>query len=395
MRLSWNEIRARAAAFTREWEGARYEKGETQSFYNDFFEIFGVRRRSVARYEEHVKKLNDNTGFIDLFWPGVLIVEQKSAGRDLAKAYGQAGEYFDALKDIDRPRYILVSDFQSFELYDLDEREQISFRLSDLAKHVDKFSFILGVQKRTFRDQDPVNIAAAELIGKLHDALEDSGFTGHDLERFLVRLVFCLFADDTGVFEPRGIFLEFLETRTSPDGSDLGGWLTKLFEVLDTEEEKRSKHLDEDLAQFPYINGDLFKGATRIPDFNSDMRDALIEASRFDWSPISPAIFGSLFQSVMDREERRQQGAHYTTEKNILKVIGPLFLDELRAEFEKLKALRTNRKTRLGEFQDKLSRLRFLDPACGCGNFLVIAYRELRALELEQIPITRAHSLRL
>lgn len=383
MRLSWNEIRARAAAFTREWDGARYEKGETQSFYNDFFEIFGVRRRSVARYEEHVKKLNDKTGFIDLFWPGVLIVEQKSAGRDLAKAYGQAGEYFDALKDIDRPRYILVSDFQSFELYDLDEREQIAFRLPDLAKHVDNFSFILGVQKRTFRDQDPVNIAAAELIGKLHDALEDSGFTGHDLERFLVRLVFCLFADDTGVFEPRGIFLEFLETRTSPDGSDLGGWLTKLFEVLDTEEEKRSKHLDEDLAQFPYINGDLFKGATRIPDFSSDMRDALIEASRFDWSPISPAIFGSLFQSVMDREERRQQGAHYTTEKNILKVIVPLFLDELRAEFEKLKALRTNRKARLGEFQDKLSRLRFLDPACGCGNFLVIAYRELRALELE------------
>lgn len=383
MRLSWNEIRARAAAFSREWEGACYEKGETQSFYNEFFEIFGVRRRSVARYEEHVKKLNDTTGFIDLFWPGVLIVEQKSAGRDLIKAYGQAGEYFDALKDVDRPRYILVSDFQTFELYDLDEREKIPFKLADLAKHVDKFSFILGVQKRTFRDQDPVNIAAAELIGTLHDALEDSGFTGHDLERFLVRLVFCLFADDTGVFEPRSIFLEFLETRTREDGSDLGGWLTKLFEVLDTEEARRSKNLDEDLAQFPYINGDLFKGATRIPDFNSEMREALIEASRFDWSPISPAIFGSLFQSVMDREERRQQGAHYTTEKNILKVIGPLFLDDLRAEFEKLKALRTNRAARLREFQEKLSRLRFLDPACGCGNFLVIAYRELRLLELE------------
>lgn len=383
MRLSWNEIRARAAAFSREWEGAFYEKGETQSFYNDFFEIFGVRRRSVARYEEHVKKLNDTTGFIDLFWPGVLIVEHKSAGRDLSKAYGQAGEYFDALSDADRPRYILVSDFQGFELHDLDEREQISFKLADLPKHIDKFSFILGVQKRTFRDQDPVNIAAAELVGTLHDALEDSGFTGHDLERFLVRLVFCLFADDTGVFEPRGIFLEFLETRTSEDGSDLGGWLTKLFEVLDTEEKRRSRHLDEDLAQFPYINGDLFKSATRIPDFNSEMRDALIEASRFDWSPISPAIFGSLFQSVMDREERRQQGAHYTTEKNILKVIGPLFLDELRAEFEKIKTLRTNRAARLGEFQDKLGRLRFLDPACGCGNFLVIAYRELRLLELE------------
>jgi hypothetical protein len=383
MRLSWNEIRARAAAFAAEWAGEGYEKGEAQTFYNDFFEVFGVRRRSVARFEKHVQKLDNTSGFIDLFWPGVLLVEQKSAGRDLAKAYGQAGEYFDALKEAQRPRYILVSDFQTFDLYDLDERESVSFKLEELPRHIDKFGFILGVQKRTFRDQDPVNIAAAELVGKLHDALEESGYTGHDLERFLVRLVFCLFADDTGVFEPRDIFLELLETRTGEDGSDLGGWLAKLFEVLDTPEDKRSKNLDEDLAQFPYVNGDLFKGATRIPDFNGKMRMALIEASRFDWSPISPAIFGSLFQSVMNREERRQSGAHYTTEKNILKVIGPLFLDDLRAEFDKLAALRTNRAARLREFQEKLSRLRFLDPACGCGNFLVIAYRELRLLEIE------------
>jgi hypothetical protein len=383
MRLSWNEIRARAANFATEWAGEWYEKGETQSFYNDFFEIFGVRRRSVARFEKHVQKLDNSHGFIDLFWPGVLLVEQKSAGRDLAKAYGQAGEYFDALRELDRPRYILLSDFQTFELHDLDEREQVTFGLADLPAHIDKFGFILGVQKRTFRDQDPVNIKAAELVGKLHDALEDSGYKGHDLERFLVRLVFCLFSDDTGVFEPRGIFLELLETRTREDGSDLGGWLAKLFEVLDTQENDRSKNLDEDLSQFPYVNGDLFKGATRIPDFNGKMREALIEVSRFDWSPISPAIFGSLFQSVMNREERRRTGAHYTSERNILKAIGPLFLDELRAEFEHLKILRTSRAVKLGEFQLKLSKLHFLDPACGCGNFLVIAYRELRSLELE------------
>src|SRR6185312_3072947 len=134
-------------------------------------------------------KLNDKTGFIDLFWPGVLIVEQKSAGRDLQAAYGQAGEYFDAIKEFERPRFILVSDFQSFELHDLDERETTPFKLADLARNVEKLAFILGIQKRTFRDQDPVNIQAAELVGKLHDALEESGYTGHDLERFLVRLV--------------------------------------------------------------------------------------------------------------------------------------------------------------------------------------------------------------
>lgn len=385
MRLSWNEIRARAATFAADWAGQGYEKGDTQTFYNEFFEIFGVRRRSVARFENHVKKLDNRSGFIDLFWPGVLLVEQKSAGRDLVAAYDQAGAYFDSLKEVDRPRYILLSDFQSFELHDLDERDHASFKLADLPANIDKFGFILGVQKRTFQDQDPVNVKAAELVGKLHDALEDSGYTGHDLERFLVRLVFCLFADDTGVFEPRGIFLEFLETRTNEDGSDLGGWLTKLFEVLDTPEDKRSKNLDEDFAQFPYVNGDLFKTSTRIPDFNRSMREALLEVSAFDWSPISPAIFGSLFQSVMDRAERRRQGAHYTTEKNILKVIGPLFLDELRAEFERLKALRIAKIARLTEFQEKLSKLRFLDPACGCGNFLVIAYRELRLLELDAL----------
>ena len=152
--------------------------------------MFGVRRRNVARYEAHVAKLDNRSGFIDLFWPGVLLVEQKSAGRDLNAAYEQAGEYFDALPERDRPRYILVSDFQTFELHDLDEREVVSFALADLHAHVEAFGFILGVQRRTFRDQDPANIEAAELVGRLHDALHEAGYRGHDLERFLVRIVF-------------------------------------------------------------------------------------------------------------------------------------------------------------------------------------------------------------
>ncbi|MCY3831086.1 MAG: hypothetical protein OXF89_18320 [Rhodospirillaceae bacterium] len=383
MRLSWNEVRVRAAAFAEDWRDAAYEKGESQSLYNDFFAVFGVQRRSVARYEEHVKKLNDSSGFIDLFWPGVLIVEQKSAGRDLEQAYGQAGEYFDALPEHDRPRYILVSDFKTFELHDLDEREVVSFPLADLPANVEKFGFILGVTRRTFRDQDPANNKAAELVGHLHDALEAAGYKGHDLERFLVRIVFCLFADDTGIFE-RDIFLDFIESRTSEDGADLGPWLAQLFQVLDTREQARAANLDEDLNRFPYVNGALFDGPLRIPSFDSAMRAALLDACRFDWSNISPAIFGALFQSVMDPEERRAQGAHYTTEKNILKVIEPLFLDDLRAEFARLKARRdTRRRAELLRFQERLGKLRFFDPACGCGNFLIIAYRELRALEIE------------
>ena len=384
MRLSWNEVRVRAASFAEEWRDAAYEKGETQSFYNDFFEVFDVRRRSVARYEEHVAKLGNGRGFIDLYWPGVLIVEQKSAGRDLAKAYGQAGEYFDALSERDRPRYILVSDFQTFELHDLDQRRVVTFPLADLPAHVEEFGFILGVQPRTFRDQDPVNIEAAELVGRLHDALDAAGYRGHDLERFLVRIVFCLFADDTGVFEPRDILFDFLESRTRQDGSDLGAMLAQLFQVLNTPDDDRTATLDEDLARFPYVNGDLFEEPLRIPAFDASMREKLLDACRFDWSNISPAIFGALFQSVMDPVQRRKQGAHYTTEKNILKVIEPLFLDDLRAEFGRLKRRKDNRRRAdLRRFQRKLGNLTFFDPACGCGNFLIIAYRELRELEIQ------------
>ena len=386
MLLSWNEVRARAAGFAEDWRDAAYEKGETQSFYNAFFDIFGVRRRSVARYEEHVRKLDNRSGFIDLFWPGVLIVEQKSAGRDLAAAYGQAGDYFDSLSERDRPRYILVSDFQSFELHDLDEGNRISFALADLPAHVESFGFIMGVQRRTFRDQDPVNIEVSAAMGRLHDALKTSGYGGHDLEVFLVRTVFCLFADDTGIFEPRDIFLDLLETRTREDGSDLGGWLARLFQVLNTPVDQRQATLDEDLARFPYVNGDLFEARLIIPDFNAEMRAALLDAGRFDWTAISPAIFGALFQSVMEPYDRRAQGAHYTTEKNILKVIEPLFLNDLRAEFERLRARKdSRRRTELAAFQKRLGELKFFDPACGCGNFLIIAYRELRELEIEVI----------
>jgi hypothetical protein len=392
MRLSWNEIRSRAAAFSSDWAGEGYEKGQTQLFYRDLFEVFGMPVRRVASFEEPVKKLGEKRGFIDLFWKGVLLVEQKSAGRDLAKAKTQALEYFPGLKDADLPRYVLLSDFQTFELYDLEEDEAVAFKLKDLPQNVEKFAFILGVQKRSFKDQDPVNIQASEKVGRLHDALEESGYVGHDLEQFLVRIVFCLFADDTGIFEPRGIFLDLLENRMREDGTDLGGWLAQLFQVLNTPEDKRSRNLDADLARFPYVNGVLFRDPLLIPSFDAEMRRRLIDACESDWSAISPAIFGSLFQSVMDAKERRAQGAHYTTEKNILKVIQPLFLDELRAQFERLKARKdTHRRRELEAFQKRLSELTFFDPACGSGNFLIIAYREIRALEIDVLRELRPY----
>jgi hypothetical protein len=396
MRLSWNEIRIRAKKFSAKWADAHYERGETQTFYNEFFEIFGVERRRVARYEELVKKLDNRQGFIDLFWPKVLLVEQKSAGRDLAVAAVQAGDYFDAIKDGEKPRHQLLCDFQNFELLDRDTRQSVSFALSDLHKNIECFGFILGIEKRSFRDQDPVNVAASELMGEIHDALEESGYKGHDLERYLVRLVFMLFADDTGIFEPRDILLDFIESRTHEDGSDVGPWLNRLFEILNTPEEDRQKNLDEDLRKFPYVNGDLFSDRLPTADFNAKMRETLIEACRFNWSAVSPAIFGSLFQSVMNAEERRKKGAHYTTEKNIMKVIGPLFLDDLKAEFAKINARKDNRrKGELEAFRRRLGNLTFLDPACGCGNFLIIAYRELRLLEMEVIEAFLQDSVKL
>lgn len=383
MRLSWNEIRARAAEFAREWADANYEKGETQSFYNDFFEVFGVRRRKVATFEESVRLLGDKRGFIDLFWKGVLLVEQKSAGRDLVRARKQAHDYFPGLKDHELPRYILLCDFQFFELIDLDTREETRFALAELPAHVEAFGFIVGVEKRVFHDQDPVNIIAAELMGKLHDALKPT-YDGAPLERLLVRLLFCLFADDTGIFPERGMLETYLRDRTAPDGHDLGAKLNLIFQTLNTPENAAWRNgLDEDLNRFPYINGELFAETLPIANFNTAMRERLLEACGFFWEKISPAIFGALFQSVMNAKERRAKGAHYTTEKNILKVIEPLFLDDLRAELSRIKGLRRGREAALRAFQDRLAALNLFDPACGCGNFLIIAYRELRALEIE------------
>ncbi len=377
MPLSWNEIKNRAITFQKEWEGETSEKAESQSFWNDFFNVFGIPRRKVASFEQPIKKADNKQGFIDLLWKRTILVEHKSKGKDLEKATQQAKDYFPNLKEHELPRYILVSDFQRFKLYDLDSGNQWEFELSNFVDNVHLFDFIAGYEKRVYKDEDPVNIQAAELMGKLHDCLKEIGYMGHDLEVYLVRLLFCLFADDTGIFN-KGIFWEYIDLHTKEDGSDLAMHIAYIFQVLNTPEEKRLKNLDENLTQFPYINGKLFEESLPLAAFDSKMRVMLLEACAFDWGKISPAIFGSMFQAVMNPKERRNLGAHYTSEKNIQKVIKPLFLDDLHREFEKVKGNRN----KLLEFHKKIANLYFLDPACGCGNFLIITYRELRNLEI-------------
>lgn len=389
--LSWNEIKSRVLNFSRRWADAANEDSEAKPFWIEFFDCFGITNKRVFTFELNVKKHGGGAGFVDLFWPGMLLVEQKSRGKDLDKAYAQATDYLAGISERDLPQIIIVSDFARFRVYDLTDCQPgryTEFALADLHKHVRLFGFIAGYKPQRIEPQNPVNIKAAERMGELHDALKSAGYAGHPLEVLLVRLLFCLFADDTAIFQPAQAFRAFIEERTSEDGSDLGPRLAQLFQVLDTPEGQRSKNLDEQLAAFPYVNGRLFAESLPIADFDADTRAALLKACALDWSAISPAIFGSLFQSIMDEKARRHLGAHYTSEENILKLIRPLFLDELRAEFEKVKRQRN----KLFEFHKKLRTLSFFDPACGCGNFLVISYRELRLLELDVLRAAAALS---
>jgi len=313
-----------------------------------------------------------------MLWKGTILVEMKSRGKNLDKAFEQALAYTHGLKTHELPKYILVCDFHVFRLYDTEEQTTLTFTLPELVHNVQHFGYLLGYQKKVYKEQDPVNIKAAELMGNLHDKLKDIGYEGHPLEVYLVRLLFCLFAEVTTIFNKQQ-FQDFIEYKTREDGSDLAARIQELFQVLNTPNDKRFKNLDEDLNAFPYVNGKLFEEVLPMASFDSKMRQLLLDACVIDWSKISPAIFGSMFQSVMNPKERRNLGAHYTSESNILKLIKPLFLDALWAEFETAK---TNR-NKLNEFHVKLSQLKFLDPACGCGNFLIITYRELRLLELE------------
>ena len=387
--ISIDTQRDRAAKFAKQFETASYEMGQAQRFVTDFCEIFGIDHRRLLDFETRVKKSGGKRGRIDAFIPSLLLVEMKSAGEDLDKAYTQATEYFHGLKNEELPRSVLVSDFQNLHLYNLETHaEPVKIKLADLAQKIDHFQFLAGYERIAIENQQKINEKAAEKMADLHDEIKKTGYDGKDLENYLVRLLFCLFAEDTGLFGENGAFLNYLHNHTKIDGSDLHGALTLLFDTLNTEPKKRAKNLPEHLAKFPYINGALFQGGLSPCYFNEATRNTLVECANLDWSDISPAIFGSLFQAVMHDEEdtgkaktkkRREFGAHYTSDANIIKTINPLFMDDLRAEFEKCS------KQKLPAFHEKLAKLNFFDPACGCGNFLIVAYRELRLLEIEVI----------
>ena len=382
---SWNEIRKAATVFSKRWKGAYDEKSQAQSFLKEFFEVFGVDTVTQATFEHRVKFSDGSQGFVDCFWPSTILVEMKSKGKDLDAAFGQAMDYVRALPDQSTlPRAIVVSDFQTFRFYDLTKDAQLTtFKLADLRKYVTLFGYMIGGESEEIREQDPVNRKAAEKMAKLHDALKAIGYQGRELEVYLVRLLFCLFAEDTSIFKVDQ-FSNFIREKTAPDGSDLAIRIAELFQVLNTAPEKRLATRDEAVAAFPYVNGNLFGEQLQIPAFSAAMRTALLECGALDWSKISPAIFGAMFQGVMDETKRHDLGAHYTSEENILKVIRPLFLDRLREGFDTICLLTgPSKRVKLQQFHDRIAALKFLDPACGCGNFLLIAYRELRRLEMD------------
>jgi len=396
--INLNEIRLRASKFVNEWKDlvpkAR-EEADAQQFQTEFLDIFGVTRKQVATFEHRVNiggqedffgnTTGGHKGYIDLFWKGHFMIEMKTPGKDMKKAYEQAKEYAVNLPPEELPVGILISDFCNFDYYNLEkDNELVHFTLAELPEKVDLFTYLAGYKENKYKAVSDVDIQAAEHMGELHDALKESKYTGHQLEMYLVRLLFCLFADDTGIFDEKKLFFRYIEEKTNKDGSDLAIHLGQIFDILNKPKENRLTNIDETLDKFPYVNGGLFEEKLDTAAFNSSMRNTLIKCCSLDWSKIKPEIFGAMFQSVKDKESRRELGEHYTSETNILKIIKPLFLDALKDEFEKIRKYKSDiRIQKLLEFHTKLRKIKLLDPACGCGNFLVVSYRELRLLELE------------
>ena len=383
--LSLDEIHRRCTKVVADWiDEPGDERQQAQSFIRDLLGAFGITQTKAALYEKRAKRTSTGRqGFIDALIPGLALIEMKSAGKDLEAAEAQALDYMESLGDIERPSRVITSDFKTIRILDIeaeDGADTVQFPLEELPLHAEDLAFLAGFQTRAFGsvEQEKASIRAAQIMGRLYSELEKTGYSEHESSVFLIRLLFALYGDDSGMWE-RDLFYEFLEKRTREDGTDLGAQLVMLFQIMNQPEAARPANMDSLLSRFPYVNGGIFGESTSIPYFDSKMRELLLTACMFNWSEISPAIFGSLFQSVKSAQARRQLGEHYTTEINILKTIEPLFLDELRTEFKTY----YHDVKRLEKLRDEIGQLQILDPACGCGNFLVVAYRELRQLDLE------------
>lgn len=404
--------RAAAKKFASDWKGKGYEKGQSQPFWLSLLrDVYGIEHpEQFIFFEEHVHL--DHTSFIDGTIPSTkVLIEQKGIGKDLKKPikqsdgtlltpFQQAKRYITELPLSQHPRWVVTCNFEKFYVYDMEQPggEPEEILLENLPTEYYRLSFLVDNQNEHLKREMEVSIAAGELVGKLYDALHkqyanpDSEESLKSLNVLCVRLVFCLYAEDAGIFGHHGMFHDYLMEY---DTRRMRKALIELFKVLDTEPSKRDPYLKDDnpkLAAFPYVNGGLFANEDiEIPPFTDDIRQLLLEkaSADFNWSEISPTIFGAVFESTLNPETRRSGGMHYTSIENIHKVIDPLFMDELKKEFAEIKeiAVERTRQRKLKEFQNKLAGLTFLDPACGSGNFLTETYISLRRLENEVLRL--------
>lgn len=382
--LSKEEVTNRAYDFLRYHENDSDERQQAQMWIRDFLEIFDIPRQKINIGFEWRVNIDGSQKYADHLLNGVLLIEMKSRNKKLEKAKSQAYRYVMNLDKADIPKYVLLSNFDRIQLFDLMNPEnKWDFKVTDLPKHLDKLSFLVNKVMDVKVPSNPVNEQAARMMETLHHKILEAKYPRNYADLLMTRVVFCLFADYSGIFEPNQ-FSNYLKNETRVDGSDLVDRLATLFQTLNTHENERFQ--SEVLKAFPYINGGLFKESqlTGLP-LTTEIRSHLIETASLDWSKISPVIFGSMFEGAMDENRRHSLGAHYTSEKNILKVVNSLFMDDLREEFEQILRLKRGRKQRLEEFHNKLENLKFLDPACGSGNFLIVGYRELRRLEHDVI----------
>jgi len=416
--LDRGTIRRHLDSFAADWRaiiddwrdtGAKHtEKSHAQQFWSDLLRCFGVIPERIKLFErDATRATSGRTGYIDLFWSGVVIGEAKSLGRDLDAATEQARDYLagGSIAQHEWPRYSIVSDFENLRVTKLgDDGWTVAFTIDEITGHVDQLIFLAGQETVTKAEEEEASIHASRLMADLYTAMlgdedadeavgddaptdpEEEDWQVQKTSVFLTRVLFLLYGDDAGLWE-EDLFYRFVVYDTTPD--NLGAQLAQLFQVLNTPENRR-RHVPDSMAKFPYVNGGLFADSWPSEFFTAQMHEALLAACRFHWTRISPAVFGSMFQLVKSKEARRADGEHYTTETNILKVIEPLFLDELRDKARRLIHNKSTSAKDLREFRDSLAEMIFLDPACGCGNFLVVAYRELRQIETDIIVALRA-----
>ncbi|MEV8220227.1 DNA methyltransferase [Microbacterium sp. NPDC077391] len=375
--------RKAAKQFATKWAAVKNEKQYAQSFWSDFFHaVIGVEDLLVAgiEFEHPVRSVATKTiQFIDVLWGGVVLIEHKSAGKSLDNAEKQARDYLVSLPIAERPPFLIVSDFAHIRIVDVWQNTAYEFHLSELPQQLPRVDAVFtNYSKKATINEVVADRKAANLMGDLYETFEAAGYTGHDVSVFLVRILFLLFGDDTDMWKKKGRFQEVVEA-TKGDGSDLGATLQQLFYVLG--HENRPPATPAELLAFPYVNGGLFDSKDDLPffSFTPEMRTALLRACAYDWSEISPAVFGAMFQTVKSKDDRRELGEHYTSEANILKLIRPLFLDDY---LERLRKAWLSPKE-LRDLRRSLGERNYLDPACGSGNFLIVAYKRLRDIELK------------